>query len=221
MEVLKSNKNAKKLSLDGYMYIVKICLPTKIRWESWRRRNEGCQGSLITDINDENPIVKKEHNHATEPTSIKIVKAKNRIKEKAKQTAHKPANIVSEELQTLEDDARANFPQFDAVKRLIRRQRDPEYTIVPDSLQELIIDDDSSWAKTGGPNLQRFKFFDNGPELNSRIIAYSSDEQLRHLANSHTWFMDGNFKMSPPGFKQIYVIHASLGESSVPVVFAF
>ena len=27
--------------------------------------------------------------------------------------------------------------------------------------------------------------------------------------------------MSPPGFKQIYVIHASLGESSVPVVFAF
>ena len=33
--------------------------------------------------------------------------------------------------------------------------------------------------------------------------------------------MDGNFKMSPLGFKQLYVIHASLGESSVPVVFAF
>ena len=62
MEVLKSNKNAKKLSLDGYMYIVKIRLPAKIRWECWRRRNEGCQGSLITDINDENPIVKNLQN---------------------------------------------------------------------------------------------------------------------------------------------------------------
>ena len=27
--------------------------------------------------------------------------------------------------------------------------------------------------------------------------------------------------MAPPGFKQMYVIHASLGESSIPVVFAF
>ena len=33
--------------------------------------------------------------------------------------------------------------------------------------------------------------------------------------------MDGNFKMAPPGFKQLYVIHASMGESSVPVIFGF
>ena len=81
--------------------------------------------------------------------------------------------------------------------------------------------DDCSWAKTGGPNPQRFKFFYNGPESNSRIIAFSSDEQMRHLANSHTWFIDGNFKVSQPEFKQIYVIHAFLEERSVPVVLLF
>ena len=52
MKVLKSNKKGKKLSLDGYMYVVKVNLPTKRRWECWRRRNEGCQGSIITDLND-------------------------------------------------------------------------------------------------------------------------------------------------------------------------
>ena len=33
--------------------------------------------------------------------------------------------------------------------------------------------------------------------------------------------MDENFKMSPPGFIQLYVIHASLSESSIPAVLAF
>ena len=221
MEVLKSNKKGKKLSLDGFMYVVKVNLPTKRRWECWRRRNEGCQGSLITDLNDENPIKKNEHSHPQETTGIKIVKAKNKMKEKAKQSSEKPANILSETLETLDDDTRANFPQFSTAKRMIRRQRDPEFPEVPASLQDLDIDDDSSWAKTGGPIPQRYKFYDNGPDTNSRILAYSSDEQLRHLANANTWFMDGNFKMSPPGFKQLYVIHASLGDSSIPVVFAF
>ena len=221
MEIVHSNKKGKKLCLDGFMYVIKVNLQTKKRWECWRRRNQGCPGSLITDVNDENPIIGKEHTHQPEVTGIKLVKAKNRMKERATQSSEKPANLLSETLETVDDDVRRNFPQFSAAKRMIRRQRDPEFPPVPATLRELEIDDDSQWAKTGGENPQRFKFFDNGRDSNSRIIAYSSDQQLRHLANASTWYMDGNFKMSPQGFKQLYVIHASMGESSVPAVFAF
>ena len=221
MEIVNSNKKGKKLCLDGFMYIVKIKLQTKKRWECWRRRTQGCPGSLITDVNDENPIVGKEHNHQQEVTGIKLVKAKNNMKEIATQSSEKPGNVLSETLEAVDDDVRREFPQLPTAKRMIRRQRNPEFPPVPQLLRELEINDDSPWAKTGGENPQRFKFFDNGIDSNSRIIAYSSDQQLRHLSNSDYWYMDGNFKMSPLGFKQLYLIHASLGESSVPVVFAF
>ena len=221
MEILKTNKKGNKLCLDGFMYVVKVQLPVKIRWECWKRKGYGCPGTLTTDLKQQNPMIGKEHNHGEENTGIKIVKAKNQMKEKAKSSSEKPANIVSETLELADERTRANFPKDETVKRMIRRQRDPEFPPVPENVSALNIPDASPWAKTRGDNPERFKFYDNGPDTNCRIIAYSSDEQLRWAARARLWFMDGNFKMSPPGFKQLYVIHASIGECSVPVVFAF
>ena len=221
MEILRTNKRGKKLSLNGYMYVVKIRLSTKIRWECWRRKIYGCKGSVYTDLQDENPDIKNEHNHPPETTGVKIVKAKNTLKDMARTSSVKPSNIISEVLENSDEATRANFPQLPTAKKMIRRQRDPEFPPVPDNINGLEIEDDSLWAKTGGENPQRYKLYDNGRNSNSRIIAFSSDKQLRCLANSDIWFMDGNFKMSPPGFIQLYVIHASLGESSIPAVFAF
>ena len=41
------------------------------------------------------------------------------------------------------------------------------------------------------------------------------------LAAADKWFMDGNFAMAPPKFLQLYVIHVSLGEVTIPLVYAF
>ena len=110
---------------------------------------------------------------------MKIVKAKNKLKQKAIDSREKPANILSEVLEEADDATKANFPQDATAKKLIRRQRDPEFPPVPATLADLVINDDSPWALTGGDGQQRFKFYDNGPDTNCRIIAYSSDEQLR------------------------------------------
>ncbi|CAN8004683.1 unnamed protein product, partial [Ixodes hexagonus] len=44
---------------------------------------------------------------------------------------------------------------------------------------------------------------------------------LRLLCQSDTLLMDGNFAMAPRLFLQLYILHVPLGETAVPVVYAF
>ncbi|CAN7984762.1 unnamed protein product, partial [Ixodes hexagonus] len=44
---------------------------------------------------------------------------------------------------------------------------------------------------------------------------------LRLLCQSDTLLMDGNFTMAPRLFLQLYILHVPLGETAVPVVYAF
>ena len=196
MEIIKTNKGKKKLCLDGFIYVQKRTTGEHVHWECWRRRSRRCPGSLMTNLNDEIPVPKGDHTHMPERTQINITKAKNKMKEVAKIGRDKPANILSETLETLDERTRANVPQQETLKRLIRRQRDPEFPPVPSSLRELVIDLQSSWAKTSGDDPEPYLFYDNGRDSNNRIIAYGSNEQLRHLARpDSTWYMDGNFKV--------------------------
>ena len=64
--------------------------------------------------------------------------------------------------------------------------------------------------------------YDNGVHARNRIIAFASDADLRCLAAARIYMMDGNFKMAPKQFLQLYVIHVPVGQhTSVPLVYAF
>ena len=65
-------------------------------------------------------------------------------------------------------------------------------------------------------------FYNNADEQdgNGRIIAFDSNAALQLLAASDTWMMDGNFKMAPKHFMQLYVIRVPLGETAVSNVYA-
>lgn len=77
------------------------------------------------------------------------------------------------------------------------------------------------WNTTGGPNSEPFLLFDSGRQDPERVIVFASQMQLQHLAVSDKWFMDGNYKMAPSLFKQVYVIRVPLGSSAVTCVYAF
>ena len=87
-------------------------------------------------------------------------------------------------------------------------------------MQELKIE--KEWTKTSGLNPQPFMFYDNAHEQdgNGRIIAFGSNAALQLLAASDTWMIDGNFKMAPKHFMQLYVIRVPLGETAVSTVYA-
>ncbi|XP_076052856.1 uncharacterized protein LOC143032268 [Oratosquilla oratoria] len=85
-------------------------------------------------------------------------------------------------------------------------------------VKDLVVD--SNFARTIDPNPQQFLIHDNN-SLPNRIIVFASESALRHLSAADVWYMDGTFATSPPGFKQLYVIHAQLGDSAVSCIYAF
>ena len=62
----------------------------------------------------------------------------------------------------------ARLPSVETCKKTIRNQRDPEFPAVPALLQDLIIE--GEWTQT--LDNQRYLLFDNGPDAESRIIAF-------------------------------------------------
>ena len=95
MDMLRSNKQEKKLSLNVYMYVVKVRMSAKIRWECWRRKTYGCNGSVYTDMNDENPDKRNEHYHPPVNRDIKFGKSKDILKVMVKTSTVKPSSIIS------------------------------------------------------------------------------------------------------------------------------
>ena len=85
---------------------------------------------------------------------------------------------------------------------------------------KVLLSMDHPWTHTTGQNPEPFLFFDN-QSRDIRIMVFATDDNLRLLAQSTTWYMDGNFAMAPSLFLQLYVIHVPLGDTTVPVVYAF
>ncbi|KAK2151041.1 hypothetical protein LSH36_378g02055 [Paralvinella palmiformis] len=70
---------------------------------------------------------------------------------------------------------------------------------------------------TPRPNPQQFLIFDNGPDIDSRIIVFGASDALKHLTHG-TW-MDGNH-VAPHGFCQLYIIRCPLGNTAVSAIYA-
>ena len=140
------------------------------------------------------------------------------MKNTARNNVDNPALTFSNVLEQLDDLTQAHFLSASVCKRTIRNQRSAEFPPVP---ADLDIERDGEWGMTRELNQSPFLFYDNGQESDSRIIAFGKDAHLPLLCNSQRWLMDGYFAMASFGFLQLYVIHAPLGEVTVPVVYAF
>ena len=66
------------------------------------------------------------------------------------------------------------------------------------------------WKTTGGQHQVPFLFHDTGPQDPERMLVFATNECLQRLATSTEWYMDGNFKLAPRLFMQLYVIWAKL-----------
>ncbi len=51
-------------------------------------------------------------------------------------------------------------------------------------------------------------------------VVFASDEGLRTLSSTMTWYMDGNFAMAPKQFKQVFVVTVVLGQVPVSAAYA-
>ncbi|KAG7174249.1 putative Inosine-5'-monophosphate dehydrogenase 1b-like 8 [Homarus americanus] len=72
-----------------------------------------------------------------------------------------------------------------------------------------------------GSDPHPFLIHDSGIEARNRIIMFATEEGLRHLAESDTWYVDGTFTSAPSLFEHLYIIRAPLGESALSCDYAF
>lgn len=61
---------------------------------------------------------------------------------------------------------------------------------------------------------------DNGQTAPSRILIFATDDGLEQLT-SKIWYVDGNFKLAPPYFQQLYVIRVRKDDLCVTSVYCF
>ena len=114
-------------------------------------------------------------------------------------------------------EVRAELGNPDTVKRSLRRERAKTMPKNPASLRDLTLDEE--WTMTS--DQEQFLIHDSGVDSSNRMLVFATDNALRHLASSDSWYMDGTFNVAPLLFTQLYVIRVPLGESAVTCVYAF
>ncbi|KAG7177330.1 hypothetical protein Hamer_G000652 [Homarus americanus] len=140
------------------------------------------------------------------------------MKDQAANTRDKPALIYSHGVSQCDDDVRTLIPSADVCKRTLRNQRTtPPVPRLLKDLGEL----PAEFTQIVGPNPEWFLLYNNGPNVNNRILAFSTSDGLRQLAGADTLYMDGNFAMAPNIFKQLYVIRVPFGDTAITSVYAF
>jgi len=112
------------------------------------------------------------------------------------------------------EQALTSFENEETTKRMLRRKKNKGNPKKPSCFSELTINNEWAMYKD-----ERFLLFDNGPESNERIIIFSLDEGLVHLSEADTWFCDGNFKLCPEFFLQLYVIRVKKYDKFITPIF--
>ena len=113
------------------------------------------------------------------------------------------------------DAVKAMLPVVDNCKRYIRRYRPQLPT--PAHLGELTIPAELTTTLDQDP--QPFLLYDNRQDVNNRVIAFATEDNLRLLAEVDTFFMDGTFDTAPPLFKQIFTIRIAFSTIHITAVY--
>ena len=216
MEIIRSNKGGNKLCYNGHTYTKKSSSNASIFLVCTNRNRLRRRGSLRSNLQMNNLQEGRMHvDGCRDNTTAVVAKARACMQRCAVETNDKPSLIYANVVSTLDERTLRDLPAVEICKRTIRNHRNPEFLIVPDRLDDLVID--GEWAETLANS--RFLLYDNGPESQSRMVVFATDLLLR-LLQANTWMMDGNFKLAPAKVLQLYVIRVPLGLITVPVVYA-
>lgn len=95
---------------------------------------------MITDLNKVNIMDQKDHNHPSDRNKLEVLKSVQIMKDQAKSTVNKPAQIFAAEVKNLSHDIRSRMPFEESAKRSLRNQRSSDYPQVYNSLRNLHIE---------------------------------------------------------------------------------
>ncbi|KAG8237707.1 hypothetical protein J437_LFUL017661 [Ladona fulva] len=199
-ELLASTRNRVKVADNGYVYTLAKSKGDKKYWGCENRKI--CNGRAMSYACDGGMEVflTKEHTHEPRLEDVSVQRLRSTLKRKAIEqlTAH-PVALIREGLSDLNDFAVAALPEHQSLRRMINRTR--ENTI---SGRLFLLHDIEESATT-----------EEGPKG-----IFASEENLRYLFSSTTWYADGTFQVVPILFYQLFTVHGSVAGTVLPMVYA-
>uniref|UniRef100_A0A2S2N7Q2 MULE transposase domain-containing protein n=1 Tax=Schizaphis graminum TaxID=13262 RepID=A0A2S2N7Q2_SCHGA len=138
------------------------------------------------------------------------------MKQQAKITSKLPGQIFSETVINQPKEVLYQLPCENSIKRTLRNQRTGNHPNDGncDDLKTLKVE--GEWALYHNENLL---LHDNGTDAEERILVFGTDNELQLLVDADTWFLDGNFKLAPKPFLQLYVIRIEKNSVYVSTLF--
>ncbi|CAF1068301.1 unnamed protein product, partial [Brachionus calyciflorus] len=129
-----------------------------------------------------------------------------------------PRSIIREFQKNLSDECISLWPKKVAIRRNIIRIRNAKYGHKnnPKLLSDVEIDDELTLTY----KKSKFLYGDSGKDDKSRIIIFTTEQNIRLLGTYRDWYCDGTFDVSPTLFKQVYTIHIIIRGTTLPMVYA-
>lgn len=204
-KLIPGPRGKNKLSYRGYVYNLDKDNDLVSYWYCEHKSKYDCKGRAISKSGKENEIDVKEkndHSHPPDATRQSVLSVVNSVKERAKLTNEKPANIIRGVKRSLEEVVVNDLPNDSALKQAAKRQRIKSTGAENLKGLNFVIPDILNQFEDG----RLFTIADYCHEDN-RIIVFSTDTLLSMLCDSEMILMDGTFKICPTQFSQLYTIH--------------
>ncbi|XP_003367923.1 conserved hypothetical protein, partial [Trichinella spiralis] len=134
-------------------------------------------------------------------------------KRSAEETKPIPA-IYDEEASaaSAEPSISGHFPLFRRLRAAMYGHRAKRFPRLPEHRHDLVIPDQFKATKSGEDFLLC--------QSNCRhILVFATGTNIRLLAASRTWGMDGTFKIIPQWYQQLFTIHVFVAGKLVPAVY--
>ena len=212
------------LDSDGYLYSRKKerDSTTATAWRCQKYRTKKCPCHVYLTVADQT-LTQGVHPHTHDPG--KMVAEKSEMRESLKRKAadqHLSAtqNLLTEALSTCPPELNVELPKLESLARVVQRSRakasgSANHSEAPSSAEFVLPPTCQTTLRE-----ENFVLFDGVTDTGSRLIVFTTEKNLRVLAEHPNWIVDGTFYVCPKIFQQSYSIHAVIDRKCVPLVFA-
>ena len=146
-----------------------------------------------------------DHTCIPDPETIKLMKLRNQMKARAKETMDNTRDILNNAVSGQTQEVLGLLPGEETMRRDIRRNRQAANHLPPvprPNDLNFVLPQHYCVTTEGDQFLQ----VDNHAD-DSRMLLFGSQRGLDFLARCPYWYMDGTFDTLPPQFTQLYTVH--------------
>ena len=215
MEFVKNQWGHDQLVHDGYIFGKYQTRGESTYWICTQYKAGGCRAKC--KISGGHVIVTdSHHNHPVNPAAVEVRRRLATMRTEALSTQDLPCQIVARAVATASRSVAANLPAPALLTRAINYNRKikDHRPVNPTSLADLEIPAKYTLTLNDEP----FLLANLGTA--DRILIFSTDSDLKQLADSSNWHVDGTFKCAPGIFTQLYSIHGVKSSTTLPLVYA-